>query len=197
MRGLGRRARHRGLTVTVQDRERSVSPTATVSHGADKREIMAHLVLVTDVHAPVERCFALSCDIDLHRRSMGASKERAIAGVTSGLIGPGQQVTWQARHLGIWWRMTSKIVDYNRPWRFVDQMQRGPFVAWRHEHRFEQLPSSTRIIDIVDYRLPFGPLGRLADLLFVRCYLQRLLAARNRHIRLEAEHPEAAGEHPH
>ncbi len=157
---------------------------------------MTRLVIATEVRAPVDRCFALSCDIDLHRRSMGASKEQAIAGVTSGPIGPGQQVTLQARHFGIWWRMTAKIVDYDRPWRFVDEMQRGPFAAWRHEHRFEQHPTGTRMVDTAQYHLPFGPLGRLADLLFIRYYLRRLLQTRSQHMKLEAEHPAAAGEHP-
>jgi len=54
---------------------------------------MAHLVVVTEVRAPVDRCFDLARDIDLHRRSMDASQERAVAGVTSGPIGPGQEVT--------------------------------------------------------------------------------------------------------
>lgn len=162
---------------------------ATVSNDTDKREIMTRLVLVTDIRATVDRCFVLSCDIDLHRRSMRASQEQAIAGVTHGPIGAGQQVTWQARHFGIWWRMTSKIVDYDRPWRFVDQMQRGPFAVWRHEHRFEQHPTGTHMVDIAQYRLPFGPLGQVADLLFVRRYLRRLLENRNQHIKLEAEHP--------
>ena len=154
---------------------------------------MAHLVLVTDVHAPVERCFALSCDIDLHRRSMGASKERAIAGVTSGLIGPGQEVTFRARHFGVWWRLTSRIVDYDRPWRFVDQMRRGPFAAWRHEHRFERRPDGTRMVDVAEYRLPLGPLGGLVDRLLMRRHLRRLLEARQHHVKLAAEHPGVGG----
>ena len=155
---------------------------------------MTRLVVTTDVRAGADRCFALSCDIDLHRRSMVASKEQAIAGVTGGLIGPGQQVTWRARHFGIWWRLTSKVVEYDRPWRFVDEMQRGPFAAWRHEHRFEEHLTGTRMVDTAQYRLPLGPLGRLADLLFFRRYLRRLLETRGRHIKLEAEAPEAAGE---
>ena len=53
--------------------------------------------------------FDLSCDIDVHTASMAASREHAVAGVTSGLIGPGQQVTWLARHFGITWRMNSVI----------------------------------------------------------------------------------------
>jgi hypothetical protein len=50
---------------------------------------MAHLVLVTGVRAHVDRCFDLFRDIDLHGRSTEASQKEAIAGVTSGPIGPG------------------------------------------------------------------------------------------------------------
>ena len=155
---------------------------------------MTRLVLETDVHAPADRCFDLSRDIDLHSRSMAASGERAVAGVTSGLIGPGQQVTWQARHFGLRWRMTSRIAHYERPRRFVDEMVRGPFAAWRHEHRFEARPGGTRMVDAAVYRLPLGPLGRLADVLVVRRHMRRLLQERNRHIKLAAERPLPRGD---
>ncbi len=92
--------------------------------------------MVTAIAAPVEVCFDLSRSIDLHLESMIASKERAVAGVTSGLIGAGQQVSWEAHHLGLRWRMTSEITAFDRPHRFVDQMVRGPFASFRHEHRF-------------------------------------------------------------
>jgi len=90
--------------------------------------------------------------------------------------------------------MTSKIVDYDRPWRFVDQMQRGPFAAWWHEHRFERHPAGTRMVDVAEYRLPLGPLGGLVDLLFLRRYLRRLLQTRHHHIKLAAEHPGVGGD---
>jgi ligand-binding SRPBCC domain-containing protein len=125
---------------------------------------------------------------------MEASGERAVAGVTSGLIGPGQEVTWRARHFGVWWRMTSRIVDYERPCRFVDQMRRGPFAAWRHEHRFERHFAGTRMVDVAEYRLPLGPLGGLVDLLLVRRYLRRLLETRNHYVKLVAEHLGAGGD---
>ena len=32
------------------------------------------------------------------------------------------EVTWSARHFGVPWRMTSKIVEYQRPDQFVDEM---------------------------------------------------------------------------
>jgi ligand-binding SRPBCC domain-containing protein len=148
---------------------------------------MTRLVLVTEIRASAERCFDLSCDIDLHASSQLAAGERAVAGVTSGRIGPGEQVTWRARHFGVWWRMTSEIVEYERPVRFVDQMRSGPFAAWRHEHRFEPHGQATRMVDVADYRVPLGPLGRLLDRLVLARYMRHLLEVRNRYIKQAAE----------
>ena len=67
---------------------------------------MAILRMSTEIAAPPPRCFELSRSVDLHLESMVGSGERAVAGVTSGLIGPGEQVTWEARHLGRLWHMT-------------------------------------------------------------------------------------------
>jgi len=132
--------------------------------------------------------FDLSCDIDVHAGSMSASGERAVAGVTSGRIGPGQQVTWRARHFGIVWRMTSVISAHQRPHRLVDEMVRGPFARWRHEHRFEpDGTGGTRMLDLVDYAAPAGPIGRLVDGLVLRRHLRRLLERRNGHIKELAE----------
>jgi hypothetical protein len=51
---------------------------------------MTRIVLLTSIAAPIERCFDLARSIDLHMASTNWSGERAIAGVTSGLIGAGQ-----------------------------------------------------------------------------------------------------------
>ncbi|MDV3308737.1 MAG: hypothetical protein LOY03_07970 [Cyclobacteriaceae bacterium] len=59
---------------------------------------MPRIELTTIIHAPIERCFNLARSIDLHRPSVVGTKEEAVAGVTSGLIGMGEQVTWRARH---------------------------------------------------------------------------------------------------
>ncbi len=62
---------------------------------------MPRLTIGTEIAAPAERCFDLSRSIDFHLESMVASRERAVAGVTSGLIGAGQELSWEARHFGL------------------------------------------------------------------------------------------------
>ena len=147
---------------------------------------MPVLRIVTELQAPVETCFDLARSIDLHLESMITSKERAVAGVTSGLISGGEEVTWEARHLGRLWRMTSRITEFDRPHLFVDEMIDGPFGAFRHEHRFEPHGGGTRMTDVVRFRMGWGLLGRLVDP-FAAAYLRRLMVLRNTAISSKAE----------
>ena len=139
--------------------------------------------MVTDMDAPVEVCFDLSRSIDLHLESMLASDERAVGGVTSGLICGGEEVTWQARHFGVTWRMTSRIVEFDPPRRFVDEMVRGPFTAFRHQHLFEAHGSGTRMTDVVTFGTPVRLLAERP----IGAYLRRLMTTRNATIRRRAE----------
>ena len=140
---------------------------------------MPTILLETLIDAPIERCFSLSLSIDAHTQSMGSSAERAVAGVTSGEIGPGESVTWQARHFGVPLRMTSLISEYERPSRFVDEQPQGPFARWWHEHRFEVSGRQTRMIDHIEFEAPFGFLGKIAERLVLERYMKRLIGQRN------------------
>ena len=144
---------------------------------------MSSFRVVTDIGAPVEACFDLSRSIDLHLESMLASDERAVGGITSGLISAGEEVTWEARHFGVRWRMTSRIVEFDPPRRFVDEMVRGPFRAFRHEHQFEVVGTRTRMTDVITFRTPLAIVTERP----VGLYLRRLMRIRNAAIRLKAE----------
>lgn len=143
--------------------------------------------IVTELAAPPERAFALSLDIGAHERSMAATGERAVAGTTTGTIGLGESVTWRARHLGVVWRMTSRISVLEAPHRFVDEQVRGPFNRFRHEHRFEPSARGTRMVDTIEFRAPFGPLGQIAEVLVLRRHLLRLIEERNRSLAAELQ----------
>ena len=142
--------------------------------------------LVTDLPTSPDRAFALSLDIDAHLRSMAATGEQAVAGTTSGTIGLGESVTWRARHLGVVWRMTSRVTELEAPHRFVDEQVRGPFARFRHEHTFTAVPGGTRMVDEIVFRAPLGVLGRIAESLVLRRHLRRLIAERNRSLAAEA-----------
>jgi ligand-binding SRPBCC domain-containing protein len=119
--------------------------------------------------------------------SSSSTKERAVAGVTSGMVELGDEITWEATHFGVKLHLTSKIIAYDIPFKFVDEMLRGPFERWHHTHLFEPGVGKTRMIDEVKYASPFGGIGSIVDALYLEKYMRRFLLTRNAHIKLVAE----------
>lgn len=150
---------------------------------------MTVIVLHTEIAAPPERCFELSLDLDVHRRSMEHSGERIVGGRTAGVLGLGEEVTWEAKHFGIWHHHTSRITRHDPPRYFRDSMVRGRFERFEHDHYFEPLAQGTVMRDVLDFASPCGVLGRLVDRVVLARYLERLLVRRNAMIKREAEAP--------
>ena len=141
----------------------------------------------TDIAAPPEVCFDLARSVDAHVDSTRATGERAVAGVTSGLLNLGDEVTFRARHFGVTQELTSHITVFDRPRHFRDEMLRGAFRRLVHDHYFEPLPSGTRMIDVFDFTAPFGLIGRAAEALFLTSYLRHFLGTRARILKELAE----------
>ena len=106
---------------------------------------MPRIKIETEIRATPGRCFDLSRDLDLHLRSLAHTAERAVAGKTSGLIGLGEEVTWRGRHFGIVHEHTSRITSFDRPRHFRDEMVRGRFKSFCHDHYFEPPASVARL----------------------------------------------------
>lgn len=128
---------------------------------------------------PPQELFDLSRNIDAHVGSMSKSREKAIDGVTTGLISEGDTVTWQAWHLGVRFRMTSRITRMDAPASFSDEQVKGPFKYLRHTHEFRPDGRGTLMVDTVEFAAPFGPLGRVVEKLILGRYLQNLIEKRN------------------
>jgi len=148
---------------------------------------MVSIVEITTLRAPIERCFYLSLSVDLHQASTAETRERAIAGTISGIIGPGERVTWQAKHFGFTLRHTSEITSYEAPRFFEDTMVAGLFRSFRHTHSFSYLSGMTTMEDHLEFAAPLPLLGRVAEELVLRRYFQRFLRTRNAHIKQVAE----------
>ncbi|MBO0939479.1 SRPBCC family protein [Fibrella sp. HMF5335] len=103
------------------------------------------------------------------------------------MISLGETVTWRARYFGIYQTLTVQITAIESPVRFVDQMLSGAFASMHHTHLFEPHSAGTRMIDMFDYTSPLGPLGLLADWLFLKRYMTNLLRQRNSLIKQVAE----------
>jgi hypothetical protein len=94
--------------------------------------------LETKIKSEIGICFDLSRSIDLHKISTSKTNERAIDGITSGLINIDESVTWEAKHFGITQNLTSKITQFKRPFYFRDEQIKGAFKYISHDHLFEQ-----------------------------------------------------------
>jgi ligand-binding SRPBCC domain-containing protein len=148
---------------------------------------MVRIELATVIAAPIERCFDLSRSIDLHMASTNWTGEKAVSGVTSGLIGPNQEVTWQGRHFGLMLTHASRITAFNRPYHFQDCMLRGRFQSFCHDHFFEEQGSGTLMRDQMAFDAPFGVLGRMLETLLLESHMRDLLVRRNEAVKQAAE----------
>ncbi|MDJ0317363.1 SRPBCC family protein [Arthrobacter antibioticus] len=137
---------------------------------------------------PKPQLFDLARSIDAHEESMAHSREKAVAGVTSGLISLGEEVTWQAWHFGLPLRMTSRITQMEAPNYFIDEQVKGPFRKFRHVHEFSEDTEATTMIDQIEFEAPFGLLGRLVEKLILARYMQKLIESRNLHLIADFTH---------
>jgi ligand-binding SRPBCC domain-containing protein len=142
------------------------------------------LDLTTRIRAPRARCFDLARSVDVHLAGAADTGERAVAGVTRGLLGPGDEVTWRARHFGVRQRLTSRITAFDPPHHFRDSMVRGAFARFDHDHFFAADGDVTVMRDVFDFT---SPLGRLFDALVLTRHMRAFLRARNEGLRRIAE----------
>lgn len=114
----------------------------------------------------------------------------------------GDAVTFEAVHFGVRLRHAARITEFDRPRRFADEMERGIFAAFRHVHEFIEEGGFTRMRDVLEWRSPWGPIGRIADRLFVERHLRNYMARKQSALKQIAEAvnetaaPGAAGLHP-
>ena len=154
---------------------------------------MVTLEEITLIHAPRERCFDLARSVEVHLLGNTHFGEQAVAmgGVTLGLLGLGQSVTWQATHLFVRQSLTSAITAMKPPESFQDSMTDGAFQFMQHDHFFEALSANeTNMKDVFRFAAPIPILGRIAEVCLLRRYMEMLLRERNAVIKQVAESEE-------
>lgn len=91
-----------------------------------------------------------------------------------GRLERGSILRYRLRLFGVPISWRTEITEWNPPHGFVDEQARGPYRVWIHEHRLDPDEQGTVVRDRVRYRIPLGPLGRLAGRLFVRRWLDEI-----------------------
>ena len=151
---------------------------------------MVRIKLNTWVDAPIERCFKLATSVEFHIASARPMKEKAVSGVRSGLLREGDRVKWSVRHFMV--RLThTSLVEVSRPFaHFREVMAAGIFSRYEHEHFFAAMDDGTRVRDELKFSAPFGPLGRMMEILVMERYMTSLLKRRNAALKRAAESDE-------
>ncbi|HVK12920.1 MAG TPA: SRPBCC family protein [Gemmataceae bacterium] len=92
----------------------------------------------------------------------------------------GSRIAYRISWHGVPLRWLTEIAAWDPPHGFTDVQVRGPYRLWHHVHTFEPAGAGTRMRDVVTYRLPFGPVGRVAHRWRVRRDLEAIFDYRAR-----------------
>ena len=164
---------------------------------------MPTLTFEITLRVPLDRVWAFHEDVSAALPALSPPAAQVRIESADVPVRPGSRIVITARGpLGVRLRWVAKIVEHTPPnagpggaaARFVDEQESGPFKSWRHEHTFTQVDDQTTVLsDRVTYGVWFGPLGRLADRLFVRRQIEAMFRHRHEALpRLLASGPGAA-----
>ncbi len=87
----------------------------------------------------------------------------------------GQLIRYKVQAIpGIKMDWVTEITHVQEPTYFVDEQRFGPYALWHHQHHFNEVPGGVEMTDEVNYAIPFGILGRLANFIFVGQEVNRI-----------------------
>jgi ligand-binding SRPBCC domain-containing protein len=148
---------------------------------------MPKIQLETPIKASAEVCYKLSLNVDLHQESTSQTGEHIVDGVRNGIMKLGDTVTWEAKHFGVWQKLTTKITEAKPYVLFIDEMTKGAFSSMKHEHHFIENEGVTTMKDIFMFESPLGFLGKIFNYLILENYMKVFLMERNQLIKKIAE----------
>lgn len=96
------------------------------------------------------------------------------------VVREGTRIRYRLSLAGIPISWQSRITEYAELSHFADEQLTGPYRRWYHRHTFRAVPGGVEMTDVVDYSLPFGPLGRLVHWLIVRHQLRSIFDYRTK-----------------
>jgi len=92
----------------------------------------------------------------------------------------GQIIRYKVNVLpGIAMHWVTEITQVKEPYHFIDEQRFGPYAMWHHQHHFREVPGGVEMTDEVNYAIPLGILGRLANWLFVERQVKAIFDFRN------------------
>lgn len=129
------------------------------------------------LEAPPDNCFALVRDPRLHTDTHT---------FVEGEFGLGQRVRFESKVFGMKQVLIVEVTEFEQNRLITDTMISGAFREFRHIHEFSPKDGGTLMRDTLEWTSPFGILGKVADLLFVRRRLRNVVERRNQMLGLIA-----------
>ena len=81
---------------------------------------------------------------------------------------------------GIPIKWVTEITHVEKNKFFVDEQRFGPYALWHHKHFIREIDGGIEMEDVIHYKIPFGPLGVLANYLFVQKKLGSIFVYRRK-----------------
>lgn len=92
---------------------------------------------------------------------------------------PGMVIQYQVRPImNIPMNWITEITQIRKHEFFIDDQRVGPYSLWHHQHHFKEVEGGTEMTDILHYQVPFGPIGSLANWLFVERQVDQIFEYR-------------------
>ena len=123
---------------------------------------------------PIDEVFAFFADARNLEKITPLWLGFKILSMSADSISEGTVICYRLRLYGIPFYWRTEICEWNPPHCFVDEQSKGPYKQWRHTHGFEAHGDRTKMVDDVQYSLPFGILGRVVHALKVRGDVNRI-----------------------
>lgn len=133
------------------------------------------------IKAPIKVCFDLARNAS---QNSSIIKRTDVTGVTDGLLEEGNTVT---RATVTWQRLTNKVIFMEEPYSFVEKMVRGPFRSFIQIHQFIEEEEGTVMLDHVQYKSRFGPIGAAIDKMFLEQLMKSYIVSRAKELKNLAE----------
>jgi uncharacterized protein len=145
---------------------------------------MAHFEYSSVIEVPRQKLFDFVSDLSSLPEIMSEDyKIEATSPVTKLKKGSEYEIRITRVGVSVLWGI---VIEDIIPGEFVrDRQSHGPFSLWVHTQKFEDHGQGTLLTDFIEYDVPFGLFGKLADDIFIRRDLQKIFS--RRHIKI-SEH---------
>ena len=126
------------------------------------------------MNSPVEKVWEFYTDIKHLEIITPKRLNLRVVSATSQKLTQGSEIWIEGRVAMMFRKRWHSIITSSCPnqYEYVDEMLSGPFKKWRHLHRFSDTNNNnnvnsqkqkTKVIDEIDFELPYGIIGRLFD----------------------------------